>query len=119
MGRRNLFIGLIVLLLALFGLWLNEFRKLPAEPDRVTLKDGTVVQGEIVQQEFGKYVVILRGNTKQVLTWDQIQGMELGFIPWYLSVNEALDWIVRIGVLGGFIIFGVGLWQRSVTKMET
>ncbi len=117
MGRRNLIIGLVILLLGLLGLWLNEFRKLPPEPDAVTLKNSSTVRGEIVQQEFGRYVVILRpNNTRQVVTWDQIQDIELGFTPWYLRVNEALDWIVRIGVLGGFVVFGIGLWQYGQSQ---
>jgi|GEM_PF-1964855 len=117
MGRRNLFIGFAVLMLALSGIWLNAFRKLPAQPDTVTLKNNSVVRGEIVQQEFGKYVVVLRdNNTKQVIIWDQIQDIQLGLVPWYLRVNDALDWIVRIGVLGGFLIFGVGLWQYGQSQ---
>jgi len=117
MGRRNLFIGFVVLMLALSGIWLNAFRKLPAQPDSVTLKNNSVVRGEIVQQEFGKYVVVLRdNNTKQVIIWDQIQDIQLGLVPWYLRINDALDWIVRIGVLGGFIIFGVGLWQYGQSQ---
>jgi len=117
MGRKNLLIGLVILMLAIAGLWLNAFRNLPAQPDVVTLKDNSQVRGEIVQQEFGKYVVVLREhNTKQVITWDLIEGIELSFIPWYLRVNEALDWIVKIGVLGGFIIFGVGLWQYGQSQ---
>jgi hypothetical protein len=31
-------------------------------------------------------------------------------------VNEALDGIVKIGVLGGFFIFGVGLWQYGQSQ---
>jgi len=117
MGRRNLSIGFAILMLALFGIWLNAFRKLPAEPDTVTLKNNSSVRGEIVQQEFGKYVVVLRdNNTKQVITWDQIRDIQLGVVPWYFRVNDALDWIVRIGVLGGFIIFGVGLWQYGQSQ---
>ena len=104
-------------MLALSGLWLNAFRKLPSEPDTVTLKNSSIVRGEIVRQEFGKYVVVLRdNNSKQVITWDQIQDIQLGLVPWYFRVNEVLDWIVRIGVLGGFIIFGVGLWQYGQSQ---
>jgi len=117
MGRRNLVIGLIILILALFGIWLYALRKMPAQPDIVTLKNNSVVRGEMVQQEFGKYVVILNeNNRKQVITWDQIQDIELSFTPWYFRVNEVLDWIVRIGVVGGFVIFGVGLWQYSQSQ---
>lgn len=117
MSRRNLVIGFMILMLALVGIWLNAFRKLPPEPDVVTLKDNSVVRGEIVQQDFGKYVVVLTGNsTKRVLTWEQIHQIELGVVPWYLRVNDALDWIVRVGVVGGFVIFGVGLWQYGQSQ---
>jgi hypothetical protein len=117
MGKKNLVIGLMILILALFGIWLHAFRNLPAQPDIVTLKNNSIVRGEIVEQEFGKYVVILNEtNRKQVITWDQIHGIELSFVPWYFRVHEALDWVVRIGVVGGFVIFGVGLWQYSQSQ---
>lgn len=117
MGRRNLLIGLIILILALVGFWLNAVRQLPAQPDIVSLKNNSTLRGEIVQQEFGKYVVILNeNNRKQVITWDQIQDIELSVVPWYFRVNEALDWVVRIGVVGGFVIFGVGLWQYGQSQ---
>jgi hypothetical protein len=84
MGRRNLLIGLIILMLALASLWWNASKNTSAQPDVITLRDNSQARGEIVQQEFGKYVVILReNNTKQVITWDQIQGIELRFIPWF------------------------------------
>ena len=117
MGRKNLLIGVAILLLGVIGIWLNAFRKFSAHPDVVTLKNNSVVRGEMVQQEFGRYVVMLRdNNTRQVITWDQIQDIELSFIPWYFRVNEGLDWIVRIGVLSGFVIFGVGLWQYGQSQ---
>lgn len=117
MERRNLVLGILILLIALAGLWLKAYRNLPAEPDTVILKDDTPVKGEIVKQEFGKYVVIEKlDNTKQVIVWDQVKDIRLYNAPWYLRVNDALEGILKFGIIGGFIVFGVGLWQYNQSQ---
>jgi hypothetical protein len=117
MGKRNLGIGLFVVVLTSLGLWLGALRTPQVQPDLITLKSGTMIKAEIVQQEFGKYIVVRTdAGVRQVIIWDQIESIELSFPPWYLRLNDALDWIVRLGVLSGFIIFGVGIWQYGQSQ---
>lgn len=114
MWKITIYIGIGILMLALAGLWLKDYSELPDEPDKVLLKDGTIIQGKIVKQEFGKYVVLERIDSKrQVFVWEQVRDIDMFNPPWYLRVDEALDGILKVGVIGGFIVFGVGLWQYS------
>jgi hypothetical protein len=47
--------------------------------DRVTLKDGSVIEGRIVQQEAGKYVVVQSVDGRRwTLNWDQVQSVVSG-----------------------------------------
>jgi hypothetical protein len=114
MVRRNLLLGVLLLFIAGAGLWVTAYRKLPSEPDMITLKDNTQIKGEIVRQEFGKYVVIEKvDNSRQVIVWEQVKDIKLFNPPWYLRVNDALEWVIKFGIIGGFMVFGVGLWQYS------
>jgi len=86
----------------------------------LTLKDNTKVSGQIVKQDFGKFVVIERPDRQlQVVTWDQIKDIQLFNAPWYLRIDDAIDEIVRFGFLFGVIAFAIGLWQyREAQKWK-
>lgn len=118
-GRNFLVLGIFILIIAVAGLWLKAYQGLSAERDIILLKDETAppVKGTIVKQEFGKYVVIEKpDNTMQVIIWDQIKDVQIFNIPWYLRVNDALELILKFGVIGGFLVFGIGLWQYGESQ---
>jgi hypothetical protein len=111
---RSILISLIIILA---GCWLFAYRKLPAERDTILLKDNTKITGQIVKQDFGKFVVIEKSdNQLQVILWDQVKDIQLFNPPWYLRFNDAVEAIVRFGVIFGFIAFGVGLWQYAESQ---
>lgn len=117
MARRNLVLGIIILVIAAAGLWLKAYRELPAEPDTIVLKDNTQIKGEIVKQDFGKYLIIEKPDrSRQVVIWDQVKDVQLYQTPWYLRVNDALEGILKFGVIGGFLVFGIGLWQYGESQ---
>lgn len=117
MFRRPIQVGILILIFAGVGLWLKAYRGLPSEPDKVSLRNGDVIEGKIVKQEFGKYVVVDKLDDKrQIIVWEQIRDIDLFNPPWYLRIDEALDAVLKLGVIGGFIIFGVGLWQYKETQ---
>jgi len=112
--RRYILVGVIILLALV---WLYAYRSQPIERDTLTLKDNTKVSGQIVKQDFGKFVVIERPDRQlQVVTWDQIKDIQLFNAPWYLRIDDAIDEIVRFGFLFGVIAFAIGLWQYGESQ---
>ena len=115
MGRWNVVLGTVVVVIALAALGLVY--KSTTRTDTVVLKDNSSITGHIVKQEFGKYVVVKKpDNTRQVVVWDQVKDLQLSEPPWYEGVSEAFESMLRFGVLGGFIIFAIGLWQYSQSQ---
>ncbi len=116
-GAWKVTIILGVLIVLAGGWWLLEYSRLPREPHAVTLKNGQVVKGRLEKQEFGKYLLLEKAdNTRQVIIWDQVADVSLDNPPWYFRPDEVAETVVKFGVIGGVLVFAIGLWQYGITQ---
>lgn len=91
---------------------------LSSQPGKVVLKDGTEIPGEIIQKDYGKYVVVkIDSNNQQVVTWDQIKVISESNKHWYSDLPSTL-WASpsQLGIIAGLIAFFVGLQQYAESQ---
>lgn len=93
----------------------------PPQQARAFLKDGTEVAGQVIEKEYGKFIVIKTDeNNQQVITWDQLKYINEPNEVWYWSILVGFwNLLPQLAVAAGLVAFFSGLWQyRDAQKWK-